>query len=311
MRIVHLFGALFIATMAVVGAHAQPAGSYQKTCRNIAIDGNTLTASCRDRGGHYKNSRLDIGPCLAGSIFNENGTLKCSFAAVPTGSYQQSCGSVRVENGTLYAVCQKIGSGQGGSSLNDYAHCWSDISNVNGYLACDQGDRPGPEGTYRATCRDRVVSGTILRASCMNNSRDFKSTSLDVASCRQPIVNSNGRLSCGPVKPPPPPPLPPSGVSAVVFYNCVSSRRAVTLWTANESNPMWSRTGTVPPAWSGNICAVENASSTVNLAPGLNRFRATDPALCDDPTLLNCQIMSELPLAGRKYGPIVPYQILN
>ncbi|HEV3036189.1 MAG TPA: CVNH domain-containing protein [Candidatus Angelobacter sp.] len=53
-----------------------PYGSYQQTCQDIRISGNTLKANCRKGDGHFKQSSLrNFSQC--NDIMNENGNLRC------------------------------------------------------------------------------------------------------------------------------------------------------------------------------------------------------------------------------------------
>ncbi|WP_407523886.1 CVNH domain-containing protein [Methylobacterium oryzisoli] len=290
------------------GASAQPSGSYLRSCRNIRVDNDTLYASCRDKGGRYRDGSLgSVGSC-AGEVFNDNGALRCSRGELPNGTYLRSCSRGRVEGDTLFARCNQIGSGARDASLADFKHCWSDISNVNGHLTCDQGDRPAPEGSYKQTCIQRMMSGVTLAARCMDSYRAFKTTSLDTSRCREPIQNRNGRLICGSVAQQPPPPPPAQGYSAVDVLNCQGSRRALVIWRSSAVNPNWVREGVASTSYQDNICPGTSTGLRVELADGANLIRALDTAVCgrDDPTIGNC-IRGELNIIGRKGGPYVQY----
>ena len=59
-----------------------PAGSYQLTCRNVVVNGDLLTAECRDRNGNWQTTSLPaISAC--NGIMNNNGQLQCQAAATP------------------------------------------------------------------------------------------------------------------------------------------------------------------------------------------------------------------------------------
>ncbi|GJD19177.1 hypothetical protein RIVM261_041330 [Rivularia sp. IAM M-261] len=53
-----------------------PPGTYRATCKNISVNNNILTATCRDLRGKYKTSSLDYKGCTYG-IENIDGTLQC------------------------------------------------------------------------------------------------------------------------------------------------------------------------------------------------------------------------------------------
>ncbi|MGD9614032.1 MAG: CVNH domain-containing protein [Alphaproteobacteria bacterium] len=296
-------------TLATDNAYSQPAGSYQQTCRNSRMQDDTLYSSCRDTRGRYRDTSLaQVSRCI-GSIWNENGALRCSRGSPPNGTYLRTCDQVRIDNGVLSAECRAIGGGKRYTSLADYQRCWSDIANVHGFLACDQGDRAAPPGTYRTTCRDRVMTGTVLKALCLNNRRGFQRTSIETANCQQPIENSNGELRCGPRPKPGPPPSTAQGYSAVEVFNCHSSRRTLVIWKASASNQNWTRQGVVDSSYSGNLCP-SGSGLRVRLDAGANLIRALDTTSCgqDNPTLFNCQV-GELTVVGRPEGEVLPYTV--
>jgi hypothetical protein len=54
-----------------------------------------------------------------------------------------------------------------------------------------------PSGSYRQTCRDPRVEGSVLYATCANNDSSWQNTSLpDFRRCRTEIINDNGNLRC-------------------------------------------------------------------------------------------------------------------
>ena len=298
----------------ILGSHVantQPAGSYQQTCRNVRMDGDTLYGSCRDIHGKYQDSSLTQVSGCVGGIFNENGALHCSYGNPPNGTYRQTCDQARIENGVLSAECRKIGSGNRYTSLAQYDHCWSDIANVDGFLACDQGDHPAPDGTFRSTCRNRMMSGTVLSAQCMNDYRDFKQTSLDTANCGQPIENTNGALNCGP-PPKPPAPRPPAlqGYSAVEMLNCRSNHHDVTIWKKSDQNPTWNNLGAVASSYGNSTVCPSVDGMVVQLDTGYNFVLAFDSDCgAADPENQNCQAAGELEAIGAAGGPVFRYAV--
>ncbi|WP_076867001.1 CVNH domain-containing protein [Bradyrhizobium mercantei] len=294
---------------------ALPAGTYQQTCRNSRVDNDTLYGSCMDsHGGYHDTSLAQVSHCNGSSILNDNGTLRCSTdGAAPAGSYSKSCGRVRTDNGTLLGECRKIGGGDRAASLQEYKKCWSgtDILNVDGYLSCEKGDQPSPVGSYKATCRDPVMTAGVLSAQCLNYHRDFKPASLNVSQCRQPIENHDGHLSCGHVAQKPVP-APAQGFSAVEVFNCQTSRRLITVW-AIGSDQRWDKKGQVDSSYVDNLCPGGPPGLVVQLTPGPNVIRALDPTQCngaDDPQNFNCRV-DELTVTGLSGGPVAPYPVGN
>ena len=66
--------------LATPGAQAQPAGSYQASCRNIQVSGGgdpQISASCKDMRGAWRYTSLRYRDCV-GEIGNNNGQLVCN-----------------------------------------------------------------------------------------------------------------------------------------------------------------------------------------------------------------------------------------
>jgi hypothetical protein len=112
-----------------------PAGSYAQTCANVQVAGNVLHARCRTMQGGMVDTALEL-PCK-GSIDNINGRLTCTGApagGVPPGSYLQTCGDARVQNGVLYANCRRANQSVAQASLK--LPCAGQVENLNGVLTC-------------------------------------------------------------------------------------------------------------------------------------------------------------------------------
>ncbi|MFP1132321.1 CVNH domain-containing protein [Asticcacaulis sp. W401b] len=54
-----------------------PAGNYRDTCRDISLQGDRLTARCRDKWGDYRLTALSLSDCNGGQVENSNGNLVC------------------------------------------------------------------------------------------------------------------------------------------------------------------------------------------------------------------------------------------
>lgn len=133
------------------GGSWTPSGSYQRTCRDIRVNGDTLIASCQDNRGRWNYSSVRYRDCR-GDIGNSDGRLMCSWGGggggggwgqLPSGSYQQSCRDARVSGSTLTASCRDDRGRWNYSSL-DFRNCRSDIGNANGRLACGWNGGGGP-----------------------------------------------------------------------------------------------------------------------------------------------------------------------
>ena len=170
-----LTAALFIASLATGSAQYRygygnlPPGSYQQSCVNATIRGNTLSAACTRPGGQYVNSSIDIRQCLnsGADIANINGYLGCS-------------------GGNPYGY--NGGYGRRGDRDND-----NDDRSRNGY-----GQNQLPPGSYLQSCSNERVTGNVLHATCTNNQGYTIRSSLNIDQCgrRADIGNVNGQLRC-------------------------------------------------------------------------------------------------------------------
>lgn len=87
-----LAGGIVMAVMAIAAvsqpASAQrrpPPGSYLQTCTRVGIDrSGIMSAQCQMRDGRWLETRLRLGDCGPGDIYNNDGRLMCS----PAGQYQ-------------------------------------------------------------------------------------------------------------------------------------------------------------------------------------------------------------------------------
>lgn len=185
-----------------------PSGTYQQSCKDIRVNGDTLQARCEDNSRHWRTTELSDFYQCSGDITNVNGTLTCDRSqsnygqtGVPAGSYQQSCRDIRRRGNRLEARCEDGNRNWNSTSLDNVDRCTSDITNVNGTLQCERRasnwQAGGPSGTYQQSCRDIRRNGDRLEARCETNGGDWVKTSLDdVDSCTSDIVNENGQLRC-------------------------------------------------------------------------------------------------------------------
>jgi CVNH domain len=155
---------------------------------------------------------------------------------VPSGSYQQSCIGIHVQNGQLVARCTEPQGDRIRSSIALGSCRGGDIANSNGQLVCNggngyrqRGDRNGyggnnaygnngnnsygnngnsygnngngygaPGGSYQQSCSSAHMRGGLLTATCPDGNGTMRTTSIDPRSCRgSDIANRNGRLNCG------------------------------------------------------------------------------------------------------------------
>jgi hypothetical protein len=122
------------AAMLVLGisaALAAPAGSYEKTCTDISVDGTTLNATCKMFNQQPMKTSLPYYASCVGDIGNINGTLAC---AGPNGSYALTCTDATVKGDTLTARCKKRNGEVVDSSLKGFQGFQGNINNCDGKL---------------------------------------------------------------------------------------------------------------------------------------------------------------------------------
>ena len=55
-----------------------PPGSYIATCKDVRLQGNSLSASCNDGKDHWRSTSMRDANKCNGDIANQNGTLRCT-----------------------------------------------------------------------------------------------------------------------------------------------------------------------------------------------------------------------------------------
>jgi hypothetical protein len=65
-------------------------------------------------------------------------------AQTPQGSYLSSCTNVRMEGGSLTAICRRADGREQRTALRDFNQCIGDIGNNNGVLRCNRGQATTP-----------------------------------------------------------------------------------------------------------------------------------------------------------------------
>ncbi|MBW4450426.1 MAG: CHAT domain-containing protein [Spirirestis rafaelensis WJT71-NPBG6] len=80
--------------------------SYQKSCQNISINGDELSAACAQSNGSYKQTSIRVM-----GIENNNGELRYYSNPRTASTYQGSCHNISISGDTLSATCaQRNGS---------------------------------------------------------------------------------------------------------------------------------------------------------------------------------------------------------
>ncbi|HYL09159.1 MAG TPA: CVNH domain-containing protein [Candidatus Acidoferrales bacterium] len=201
-----------------------PPGSYQDTCKDRSLNGDTLNAQCKSNAGRWHATALHNFERCVGDIINVDGNLRCQKGGPPpSGTYMQTCKDIRVHINTVSARCAGADGRWVDTSLNEFSRCAIGIANAGGQLQCARDaardgdrdrdrdrerdgyrDRPPdrdqgwlPRGSYPQTCRNIHVRGDVLLAQCQaTDGRWVEAVLDDFDQCTGEIVNDNGDLHC-------------------------------------------------------------------------------------------------------------------
>jgi hypothetical protein len=100
-----------------------PASTYQDSCDNLSISGNSLVAYCRTKSGDFVQSSIVLR-----GIDNVNGVLTATNFDRPS-TYQHSCDNISISRNVLTAFCET-----GNGKKNQTTISLSGIGNDNGVL---------------------------------------------------------------------------------------------------------------------------------------------------------------------------------
>jgi hypothetical protein len=204
-----LMGCMLAALFATQPSFAAslPGGTYSQTCRDARLQGDTLTATCQTShllGSSWKGTSLDAVSSCNGDIFNVEGSLHCNRnIPLPDGSYRKTCRDIYVQANVagdpspwLFASCKLSSANEWlPFFLPDYQSCKGEIFNYEGFLACNKGTLP--PGSYVKSCSDLVMSGSMVAGHCRDAGGNPHTAVLkDPNTCRGPIENRNGTLTC-------------------------------------------------------------------------------------------------------------------
>ena len=202
-----LITGLGVATLALVfGGTAKPAaaqapsGSYQQTCRNIGVRGDTLYAECMDANRNWQSSQLRDYDRCNGEIQNQNGSLQCSGNGYGPGVYSQGPYNGPYNgpdnrgnnNGGYYGRDRDRDHDRDGDDDRDRRR----VDNGGYYGQGNYGYGGIPYGSYSQSCQNVRVKGNELQASCQKRNGKWKNTELDNFSRCRDIENDNGKLRC-------------------------------------------------------------------------------------------------------------------
>lgn len=188
-------GALLPAQAQMYGA--LPPGSYRLSCTNIVMRGATLSASCTNGNGQRVYSSLNVNRCAGAQVKNSNGYLTCS----------------NFYNGYNYNGYNYNGSYNQNGNYNHGRHrhrhdndndrddedSYNGNNGYNGYGGYNGQQYGLPGGSYRASCTNIAMNGSMLSASCTNGAGQRVYSSINVNRCASrgtQIRNDNGYLRC-------------------------------------------------------------------------------------------------------------------
>lgn len=178
------------------GSRPLPEGSYRQSCRDMAIDGDFLAATCGTINGRWNRTQLAGVRTCTGDISNQDGILQCPKNNPPNSSYAQTCRDLSVSSSTLFANCATRLGVWTNTYLRALQICQGGIYNLDGHLRCDNG-LSVPGGSYARSCQNIFNNGGELSAFCRRIHGDWMWTSLDdFASCLGDISNQDGSLVC-------------------------------------------------------------------------------------------------------------------
>ncbi|AVH74012.1 CVNH domain-containing protein [Nostoc sp. 'Lobaria pulmonaria (5183) cyanobiont'] len=115
-----------LATSTLVGinnpANATPS-NYQKSCNNISVFGNVLSANCSRTNGSFNKTSIVLR-----GIENINGTFKVTDPG-KVSNYQFTCQNIRIRGNDLKAACKSRNG-----TLKWTSTVLQGIENINGVL---------------------------------------------------------------------------------------------------------------------------------------------------------------------------------
>lgn len=163
--------------------------SFQDSCRNIRVSGNTLSARCRNERSSYISTSIQIR-----GITNVNGNLEYLRDGRGRSTYQDSCIDIGIDGANLNARCQREDG-----SYNYSTIFLRDIFNDNGRLSYSRGNGggnpvdptpPSNAANFQDSCRNIRVDVTTLYAQCRTENRRWRDSSIEIRG----ITNINGTL---------------------------------------------------------------------------------------------------------------------
>jgi hypothetical protein len=164
-----------------------PTGSYEQTCRDVWAEQLVLHASCQDGRGNFHVTSLAQWRNCVGDVWNNDGTLTCTFAQPPSGSYTASCDNIWVRGSDLFARCRKLDGTWMQVGFLNYPSCTRDLANSDGAIVCAVANRL----EYAQACAAMI--STIPDFNCMTGTElpiTFNGVvqTTAVGNCDKPVV---------------------------------------------------------------------------------------------------------------------------
>jgi len=143
----------------------------------------------------------EVRTCRPGSLWNDQGKLRCERTNLPVGNYAPTCRNMDFYAGELTAQCKDRNGNYIDTFIADLGSCLPPgVWNENGVLLCNRHGEPGGlvAGTYRATCRNYVMGlRGAFGAECLSRNSGWRRASIDPNECKPgTIVNDDGNLRC-------------------------------------------------------------------------------------------------------------------
>lgn len=171
-------------------ARTVPEGSYQDSCRNAYVDGDTLYGECKNNAGKYKKTWISGYIYCDGDLVNVNGVLDC-HGGRKTVDQARRDSDAREEPHPL-----RRRDARDEEARDRYEDRDEDRYDDRDRRRDDERRPHLPEGPWVESCRDASIDGSVLRAVCRTDRGAWRQARLDVRNCDSDIYNNNGQLVC-------------------------------------------------------------------------------------------------------------------
>ncbi len=177
-------------------------GTYRESCRECAYQGSEMCCRCPNQQGRLLRSCVPA-QCM-NPVSNCDGKLLCSAncqqRALLRGPYENSCTKCFFYRRSMCCKCRTDGGRWKTSCVT--AGCQELVRNCEGRLYCAASCPNGSQsagllrGPYARTCRDCTVQRGQMCCRCRAKG-SWQKYSCVPMSCKRPVRNCAGELSCG------------------------------------------------------------------------------------------------------------------